>query len=148
MIYKLDSILWNHSCLSVPLPVGLSVCLSALCHYVFSRLDHYFFPDIVHDDSWPWHLVNDGARFFVEIACNDSLQQFLTSSKGKLGFFCHSLKFGSLVSLEIVYNDSLQQCLLVKVKYMKINFWAQIWVKLAKIWSKIKLFAIFSSLMD
>ena len=29
----------------------------------------------------------------------------------KLVFFCHFLKFGSLVLLEIAYNDSLQQCL-------------------------------------
>ena len=26
-------------------------------------------------------------------------------------FFCHFLKFGSLVFLEIAYNDSLQQCM-------------------------------------
>ena len=26
-------------------------------------------------------------------------------------FFCHFLKFGSLVFFEIAYNDSLQQCL-------------------------------------
>ena len=27
------------------------------------------------------------------------------------GFFCHFLKFGSLVFLEIAYSDSLEQCL-------------------------------------
>ena len=27
-----------------------------------------------------------------------------------VGFFCHFLKFGSLVFLEIAYNDSVKQC--------------------------------------
>ena len=31
----------------------------------------------------------------------------------KLVFFCHFLKFGSLVFLEIAYNDTLQQCLIL-----------------------------------
>ena len=38
--------------------VSLSVHLR-----VFSKLDHCFFSDIVHDDSWPWYLVSDIARF-------------------------------------------------------------------------------------
>ena len=38
----------------------------------------------------------------------------------RLGFFCHSLKFGSLVFLEIACNCNLQQCqLLVEVKPTK-----------------------------
>ena len=69
-----------------------------------------------------------GSLVFLEIRYNDSLQQFLTSSRGtthkknfgdqiwakveyKTRFFCHFLRFGSLVFLEIAYNDSLQQCI-------------------------------------
>ena len=73
-----------------------------------------------------------GLLFFLEIAYEDSLQQCLTSSRGKthekhlepkfgpkgpksglkLVSFRHILKYGSLVFLEISYNDSLQQCIL------------------------------------
>ena len=72
-----------------------------------------------------------GSLVFLEIAYNDILQQCLTSSRGKthekffgvqiwvkqtkvapkINFFCHFLKFGSLVYREIACNDSLQQCL-------------------------------------
>ena len=76
------------------------------------------------------HFLKFGSLVFLEIAYNGSLQQRLTSSKGKthkkiLGtklwskrpkirpkisfFFCHFLKFVSLVFLEIAHNDSLQQ---------------------------------------
>ena len=64
--------------------------------------------------------------------CNDSLQQFLTCSRGRINekkvlgpkfeangsksvlkvvFFCHFVEFSSLILLEIACNDSLQQCL-------------------------------------
>ena len=39
------------------------------------------------------------------------LGQNRPKSGSKLVFFCHLLKFGSLVFLEITYNDSLQQFL-------------------------------------
>ena len=64
---------------------------------------------------------------FLEIAYNDSFQQYLTSCRDKiykknwgtkfgpkqprLGFFSYFLKFGSLVFLEIAYYDILQQFL-------------------------------------
>ena len=80
----------------------------------------------------------------LEIACNDSLQQCVTSSPDKrhtkkllgpnLGqrgqnrvwklLFCHILMFGSLVFLEVAYNDSLQQFLTSRRgKIMKKSFW-------------------------
>ena len=47
-----------------------------------------------------------------------------------VGFFCHFLKFGSLVFLEIAYNDSLQQCMISsRGKTHEKNFGDQIWVK-------------------
>ena len=69
------------------------------------------------------HFLKFSSLVFLEIAYNDSLQQFLTCSRGniheknlggakigpKASFFYHFLKFGSLVFLEIAYNYSLQQ---------------------------------------
>ena len=81
---------------------------------------------------------------FLELACNDSLQQCLTSNRGKIQkkkfwgpnlgqrsqnqaqneVFCHFIKFGSLVFLEGAYNDSLQQCVTsCWGKIHKKNFW-------------------------
>ena len=69
----------------------------------FLKLGSSVFFDIVHDDSWPkfvgpnfdqmaqnWarnlvfcHFLKFGSLFFLEIAYSDSLQQYLTSSRGK-----------------------------------------------------------------
>ena len=71
------------------------------------------------------HFLKLGPLVFLEIAYNDSLQQYLTFSSRKIcvqnfgqmdqnptqnQVFCNFLKFGSLVFLEIRYNDRLQQC--------------------------------------
>ena len=40
----------------------------------------------------------------------------------KTRFFCHFLKFGSLVFLEIAYNDNLQQCLTSSRGKVEKNF--------------------------
>ena len=54
--------------------------------------------------------------------------------------FCHFPGFGSLVFLENAYNDILKQCLAFsRGKTYEKNFWAQIWVKQAKIRPKIGL---------
>ena len=82
----------------------------------FLKIESLVFSDIVHDDSWPWYLVTDGARF---------------SKKNFGGFFIFS---GSLVFFETAYIDSMQQCQhLVEVKFTKKSFGAQIWAKGAKI---------------
>ena len=94
-----------------------------------------------------------GSLVFLEIAYNDSLQQCLTSTRGKIHqkkfwspnfgqkgqnwagnqVFCHFLKFGSLVFLEIAYNDSLQQCMISsRGKTHEKNFGDQIWVKMGQ----------------
>ena len=57
------------------------------------------------------------------------------------GFFCHFLKFGSLVLLEISYNDSLQQCIASRTgDTHKKNLGT-------KIGPRIGFFVIFSSLV-
>ena len=47
-----------------------SVCLS-LCLPVskFLKIWSLVFPDILHDDSWPWHLLTDEARFLEKKWC-------------------------------------------------------------------------------
>ena len=65
----------------------------------FLKIASSVLSDIIHGDSWPWYRVTDEARFlkknflhflefeslgFLEIAYNDSLQQYLTSSKVKI----------------------------------------------------------------
>ena len=58
----LDRILWNHSRPSVPLSIYPSFCLSLN----FVKIGSIIFSDIVRDDSWPWYLVTDKARFLKE----------------------------------------------------------------------------------
>ena len=77
------------------------------------------------------HFLQFGSLVFLEIAQDDSLEQYLTTSRGKtckknwggqiwakqtkirskISFFCHFLKFGSLVFLQIAQDDSLEHCL-------------------------------------
>ena len=45
----------NHSC--------PSVCLSVRLSLSFLKIGSLVFSDIVHNDSWSWYLVTDGARF-------------------------------------------------------------------------------------
>ena len=96
-----------------------------------------------------------GSLIFLEIAYNDSLQQYLTSSRDKV----HEKKFwgpnlcqrgqnqaqnqifGSLVFLEIAYNDCLQQCLTSSGdKIHKKNLGNKFEPKLAKIEPKTRVF--------
>ena len=61
--------------------------------------------------------------------------------------FCHFLRLGSLFFLKIAYSDNLQQCLTSsRGKIHEKSFWTQVWVESVKIGSKVKFFAIFSSL--
>ena len=63
-------------------------------------------------------------------------------------FFCHFLKFSSLISLEIPYSDRMQQCITsTRGKPTREIFGDQIWVKRTKISPKIRFFAIFSNLI-
>ena len=78
------------------------------------------------------HFLRFGSLFFLEIACSDTLQQCLTTSRGKIHekhfwtqiwvklvkigskikFFCHFRKSGVLVMFSFRWNDSLEQCLI------------------------------------
>ena len=86
-----------------------SVCLSVFPSLSFLKIGSVVFSDIVHVDSWPWHLVTDRARFLKK-NWQPEFGPNWRKSGPKLGFFLF-FKFGSLVYLEIAYNDSLQQCL-------------------------------------
>ena len=51
--------------------VRLSVCPSLN----LLKIGLLVFSDIVHDNSWPWHLVSDGARFFEKKIGSPNLGQ-------------------------------------------------------------------------
>ena len=87
--------------------VSLSVCVSTL---TFLKIELFIFSDIVHDDSWPWYLVIEEARFLKKIFRNLNLG--LTGlNQVQNEVFRHFLEFELLVFLEIAYNYRLQQCL-------------------------------------
>ena len=97
------------------------------------------------------NFLEFGSLDFLEVAYNDSLQQYLTSCKitthkkiffgaqilakwakiePKVSFFWHILKFRSLVFLGIAYSDSLQQCLKsIRGKTLKKNWGPKCWPK-------------------
>ena len=89
----------THVCLTIL----LSVCLSIRLSLSFLRIGSLVFADIVHDDSWPWYLVTDEARFLKKMAAQ------IWAKWTKIG--PETRFFDSLVSLEIAYNDSLEQFL-------------------------------------
>ena len=101
------SILWNCS--------HGSVC-SCVHPSSFLKIGSLDFSDIVHI-NWPWYLVTDKVRFlkkkmaaqiwpktrfflrfgllvFLAIACDDSLQQYITSSRDKTHKKILGTKFG------------------------------------------------------
>ena len=90
--------------------VCLSVCPSIRPSLSSLKIVSLIFSDIVHDDSWPWYLVVDTARFLKKKIGVPNLGQ-MGQIRTQNYFFCYFLKFGSLVLLDIAYNDSLQQCL-------------------------------------
>ena len=55
----LDSVCPTKSLLSVSLSLCLSFCLSQS----FLEIGLLVFSDIVHDDTWPWYLVTDKAKY-------------------------------------------------------------------------------------
>ena len=89
---KIQKFVWQHIGKNVfgrsmlvrqrPMKLLSSVCPSLS----FLKIGSLVFSDIVHDDSWPWYLMTDRARFFkfgsldfLEITYSFSWQQFLTS---------------------------------------------------------------------
>ena len=47
--------------------VCLSVCPSVPPSLSFLKIGLLVFSDIVHDDSWPWYLLTDKARFLKKV---------------------------------------------------------------------------------
>ena len=62
--------------------VHLSVCPSLS----FRKIGSLVFSDIVHDDSWPWHIVTDRPRFLKENFGSLNLGQMGKNQAQKLGF--------------------------------------------------------------
>ena len=96
----LGSVLWNHF-----QSVGLSDSLSLS----FLKVGSLVFSGIVHDDSWPWFLATDDARFLKKKLTARILAKWAKIGQKKV--FCHFYKFVLLVFHKIAHNDSLQQCL-------------------------------------
>ena len=99
-----------NSKLLVHLSGRLSICPSICPSLSFLKIRSVIFNDIVHDDSWPWHLETGEVRFLKKNIGGSSLGP-MGLNQAQIEIFPHLLEFGSLVFLEIVYNDSLQQFL-------------------------------------
>ena len=112
------------------------------------------------------HYLKFGSLFFPKIAYIYSLQQCLTSSRRKsmkknLGpkFGPKQAKIGPKIRFSAIFSSLVHQFKLntviacnnfqhlVKVKFIKKFFGAQIWVRGAKIKPETRFFAIFSSLI-
>ena len=52
-----------------------SDCLSVPLSLRFLKIESLIFSDIVHDDSWPWYLVTDGARLMKNSFGSSNLGQ-------------------------------------------------------------------------
>ena len=105
-----DSVPWNRSRLSLN----------------FLKIGSLVFSGIVHDDSWPWHLVTDRARILTKKKKYWQPEFGLNGPKlgPKLGGFFYFFKCHSLVFLEIACNDSLQQWLTyIRGKIHERNPW-------------------------
>ena len=101
-----------------------SVCPSVHPSLSFLKIGSLVLSDIVHDDSWPWYLVTNEARFLKKKLAARIWGEW-GKMEPKIRVFCHFLKIGSFVFLEIVYNDSLQQCLTSsRSKIHKKIFWS------------------------
>ena len=101
--------------------------ITLVCTFVhpsqsFLKIGLLVFCDYLHDDSWPWYVVTDQAKFLKK-----NLQPDFGPKGPKLGLkwgLCNFFVFWSLVFLEITYSDSLQQCLTSsRGKYHEKNFW-------------------------
>ena len=105
------------------------------------------------------HFLRFGSLFFLKIAYSDTLQQCVTSSRGKIHekrfwtqIWVESVKIGSKIkffaiflSLSVIFsigqNDNSEQCLITsRGKTHKKKLGAQIWAKWPKIGPNIRFF--------
>ena len=108
------------------------------------------------------HFLRFGSLFFLKIAYSDTLQQCVTSSRGKIHekrfwtqIWVESVKIGSKIkffaiflSLSVIFsigqNDNSEQCLITsRGKTHKKKLGAQIWAKWPKIGPNIRFFVTF-----
>ena len=94
-----------------PMKSLLFVCPSVCPSLTFLKIGSLVFSDIVHDDSWPWHLVTDEPDFCKKKIGSLNWVKWAKIRHKTRGLFCHFLQFGLLVFLEIAYSDSLEQCI-------------------------------------
>ena len=94
-----------------PMKSLLFVCPSVCPSLTFLKIGSLVFSDIVHDDSWPWHLVTDEPDLCKKKIGSLNWVKWAKIRRKTRGLFCHFLQFGVLVFLEIGYSDSLQQCI-------------------------------------
>ena len=88
--------------------IDLSICLSGRPSLGFLKISSLVVSDNVHDDSWPWYLVTDEARFFKTKV-----------SSPNLGLM------GQKKKKEIEYSDSFQQCITPRGKTFKKKIWSK-----------------------
>ena len=122
---------------SVRLSVHLSILPFVRLSLTFLKIGSLDFPDIVHDDSWPWYLVIYEARLLKK---NGGPTEFGSNGhkSGQDEVFCYFLEFVSYVFLEIAYNDSPWQCLTSSgSKTDEKSLEAQTWATQAKIGAEI-----------
>ena len=113
-------------CFSVCLcpSVYLSVHLSIQPSLSFLKTESLVFSGILHDNSWPWYLVSDAARFLKKNFGGPYLGP-MGLNQAQNDVFHSFLEFGSYFFLEIAYNNRLQQCLTSsRGKTHKTIFWA------------------------
>ena len=116
----------NHSRWSVS--IHSSVC-SSLSFLNNGSLVHSY---IVHDDSWPWYLVTDKARFLKKplAAC---IWPNGPKSGPKLGFFSlFSQVWLKLATMPIICRGNIHEK----------NLWAQIWAKEFEVRAETRFLAI------
>ena len=129
--------------LFVCLHIRLSVCVSVRQSLSFLKTGSLAFPDIVHDDGWPWYLVTDAVRFLKNKFGGPNLG-WMSQIQVQSYVFCNFLKFGSLVFLEIVCNDSLQSFpTSSRDKIHEKSFWGQNLGERSQNWFPKKVFCPF-----
>ena len=97
ILKKINHFVWRHEVFSLNhfwtltlvrqrlmkslLSICLSVCPSVCTSLTFLKIGSLVYSHIVHDDSWPWHLVTDSQIFEKEIGRLNLGQMTKTSSK-------------------------------------------------------------------